>query len=193
MPPRCRSSTLRQRQAWLMGGRKTIGQQNSNNHMKQTAAMFSPKLRSLSLSPAVLACQEGKTKSISPASLTFLCAGVGAAGGTDRKISKHTCCWWGHARGEAAATAVREREPPSGEPAIAAGLTLRHLRLELTLERKRASETQRRCAAVCVLVAPGRTSRTSDFPISDQVCAWRRYTHTPTCKSTQVDSLAGKG
>ena len=97
---------------------------------------FPPELRSLSLSPAGLACQEGETKSISPASLTFLCAGVEAAGGTDRKISKHMCCWRGRAQSEASVTAVREERPPSGEPAITAGCALRHVRLELTLEGK---------------------------------------------------------
>lgn len=72
-----------------MREKRDFGQQNSNNLMKQTAAIFSPKLRRLSWSPAVLACQEGKTNIISPASLTFLCEGVEAAGGTDRKISQH--------------------------------------------------------------------------------------------------------
>lgn len=70
-----------------MREKRDVGQQNSNNLIKQTAAIFSPELRSLSLSPAVLACQEGKTNTISQASLTFLCDGVEAAGGTDRKIS----------------------------------------------------------------------------------------------------------
>lgn len=148
--------------------------------------MFSPELRSLSLSPAGLACREGETKSISPASLTFLCAGVEAAGGTDKKISKHTCCWRGHAQSEASVTAVREERPPSREPAITAGCTLRRLRLELTLEGKWASETQTACSCVCsccnllyILYIWLLLSVTRCVPLDD----------THTCINTQVVSL----
>lgn len=35
-------SSLRQHQAWLMREKRDIGQQNSNNLIKQTAAIFSP-------------------------------------------------------------------------------------------------------------------------------------------------------
>lgn len=186
LPPWC-SSSLRQRQAWLMRGRRKIGQQNSNNHIKQTAAIFSPKLRSLSLSPAVLACQEGKTKTISPASLTFLGAGVEAAGGTDGKISKHVllmrrCSEWSHGHSSAWVAT------PSGEPTIAAGRTLQCLRLELTLEAKRgnkAVETQRRCAAVCVFLLQPAVHVVHLTSISVTRCAPSedKHTHAMQCCS----------
>lgn len=46
---------------------------------------------------------------------------------------------------------------------------------------------------LCVFLlhpALGCTSCTSDFPISNQVCAFGRYTHIRACINTQVDRLA---
>lgn len=98
--PWCCSSTLRQRQVGLIG--KNTGQQNSNNHIKQKAAIFSLKLCCLSLSVAVLACQEGKTKSIFSSILDLsLCRSGGCR--WDRQEDQQTqvllarrCSEWSH-------------------------------------------------------------------------------------------------